>query len=149
MSPVATIRGQLITDAVVQVLQALPSLTVYRSEVPDQPPKMPDSDRVAPYAVLYPFPGKPGPGGDLAGVSNDLDYGCQITVAAGYSQDCEAAVDRVHGAMYLLSPVVNGVVLGQFRPPIGYDPGPIRVDRTITPPRSSLPLQYRLIATAN
>lgn len=145
----STIRSQLITDQVEAKLNEINGLTVYRSEVEDQPPRYPDSDRVAPYAVLYPFPGKPGPGGDLAGVSDDLDYGCQVTVAAGFVRDCEAAVDAVHQKLYRLSLTVAGVVFGQLIPPPGYDPGPIRVDRSISPPRSSLPLQYRCVATAN
>lgn len=145
----STIRSQLITNSVEAQLNTVAGLKVYRAEVPDQPPRMVDSDRVAPYAVLYPFPGNPGPGGDLGNVSDDLDYTCQVTVAAGFVQDCEAMVDKVHNKMYLFTPTVAGAVLGQMIPPVGYDPGPIRIDRTITPPRSSLPLQYRCVATAN
>lgn len=145
----SSIRSQLITNAVEAQLNTVPGLRVYRVEVEDQPPRMVDSDRVAPYAVLYPFPANPGPGGDLANAADDLDYTCQVTVAAGFAQDCEATADRVHAKMYLFTPTVAGVVLGQLVPPPGYDPGPIRVDRTITPPRSSLPLQYRCVATAN
>lgn len=145
----STIRSQIITDAIVQRLNTIPGVKIYRVEVEDQPPRMVDSDRVAPYAVLYPFPGNPGPGGDLGNTSDDLDYTCQITVAAGFATDCEAAVDKVHQKMYLFTPTIAGVVLGQLIPPPGYDPGPIRIDRTITPPRSSLPLQYRCVVTAN
>lgn len=144
-----TIRSQLITDQVEIRLQTLTGVAYYRSEVVDNPPPLSDSDRVGPYVVLYPFPGKPGPGGDLANASVDLDYGCQVTCVAGYSQDCEYLVDRVHGLLNNWQPTVAGIVLGTFRPPSGYDPGPVRVDRTITPPRFNVPLQYRLTATAN
>jgi hypothetical protein len=145
----STIRAQSITDAVMTRLQTLAGITWYRSEVPDTPPRIPNSDRVAPYGVLYPFPGNPGPGGDLAGLADDLDYTCQITVAAGFSADCEFAVDRTHNYMYRWAPTVSGIVVGQFVPPPGYDPGPVRIDRTIAPPRFSVPLQYRLTATVN
>lgn len=153
----STIRSQLITDAIEAALKTIPELAdepsgahhLYRGEVPDQPPRMVDSDRVAPYAVLYPFPGIPGPGGDLASASDDLEYTCQVSCAAGFMEDCEALVDHVHAKLYLLVPTVAGVVLGWLKPPPGYSPGPIRVDRSIFPPRSSLPLQYRLVATAN
>lgn len=144
-----TIRSQLLTDAVLIRLRTLTNVAVYRSEVVDVPPLLPGSDRVGPYIVLYPFPANPGPGGDLAGVSDDLDYTCQVTCAAGFSADCEYLVDRTHTLMYRWTPTVAGIVLGQFIPPPGYDPGPVRIDRTIAPPRFSVPLQYRLTATVN
>jgi hypothetical protein len=144
-----TIRAQLITDVVLTQLRTLTGVAVYRSEVEDNPPRLPDSDRVGPYAVLYPFPGNPGPGGDLAGTADDLDYTFQVTCAAGFSADCEALVDRVTHLLFRWTPTVAGIVLGQLLPPPGYDPGPVRIDRTIAPPRFSVPLQYRLIATAN
>jgi hypothetical protein len=145
---VPSIRSQLITDAVFARLKTVVGLNVYRSEVDDQPPQISSDDpRVAPYVVLYPFPGNPG--GDLADASVDLDYTCQVTCAAGYSADCEHLVDVVHPLLYTWTPAVAGVVLGYFKPPLGYDPGPVRIDRTIAPPRFSVPLQFRLIATAN
>lgn len=145
----STIRSQLLTDAVFARLNTIAGITWYRIEVPDNPPVLSGSDRVAPYGVLYPFPGNPGPGGDLGDVSDDLDVTWQVTVAAGFGPDCERAVDRVHQSLYLWTPTVTGVVLGALKPPPGYDPGPVRVDRTIAPPRFSVPLQYRLTATVN
>lgn len=145
----STIRSQLVTDAIDARLRTLAGVTVYRGEVPDQPPRYPDSDRVAPYVVHYPFPGNPGPGGDLAGSSDDLGYTTQVTCAAGFMEDCERLVDRVHQLLFHWSPTVANLVLGWLDPPPGFSPGPIRVDRSITPPRSSLPLQYRCVATAN
>jgi hypothetical protein len=146
----SSIRSQLITDVVFTRISTLaPSVAVYRSEVVDNPPSLPGDDRVGPYVVLYPFPGHPGPGGDLGGTADDLDYTCQVTCAAGYAPDCEHLVDRVHQLLYKWTPSVAGIVLGQLNPPPGYDPGPVRIDRTISPPRFSVPLQYRLTATAN
>lgn len=139
-----------ITDLVWARAQALSGINWYRSEVPDHPPALPDSDRVAAYAVLYPFPGKPGDPsqGDLAGAGRDIDWGGQITVAAGFSEDCEHAVDLVFGHFYHWAPVIDGVAVGWLTPPVGYDPGPVRIDRSVLPPRFSVPLQYRLTATA-
>jgi hypothetical protein len=145
----SSIRSQLITNAVETLLKTLIGVAYYRGEVPDQPPRLPDSDRVGPYIVLYPFPGKPGPGGDLGGVSDDLDWTGQVTCAAGFETDCEHLVDRVHALLFRATPTVAGIVLGQLVPPPGYDPGPVRIDRTISPPRFSVPLQYRLTATVN
>lgn len=145
----SSIRSLLITSAIEARLDTLTGVAVYRSEVDSTPPLLPNSDRVAPYVVLYPFPGKPGPGGDLAGASDDLEFTCQVSCAAGYSRDCEQLVDRTYALLYRWTPTVAGIVLGQLIPPPGYDPGPVRTDRTITPPRFSVPLQYRLIATVN
>lgn len=145
----STIRSQLITDQIYARLGNLTGVEVYRSEVDDQPPRLPNDDRVGPYVVLYPFPGKQGPSGDLALASVDADYGCQVTCAAGYSADCENLVDRTHPLLYGWSPTIDGLAFGRLQPPPGYDPGPVRIDRTIAPPRFSVPLQYRLIATAN
>lgn len=145
----STITSRPITDAVMARLATLSGINWYRSEVEDNPPRLPNSERVAPYGVVYPFPANPGPGGDLAGLADDLDYTFQVTVAAGFSSDCEFAADRVHNYLYRWAPTVTGIVVGQFVPPPGYDPGPVRIDRTIAPPRFSVPLQYRLTATVN
>lgn len=144
-----SIRSKLLTDLVEVELRTLSGVAFYRAEVVDNPPSLPDSDRVGPYVVLYPFPGHPGPGGDLADASQDLDYTCQITCAAGFATDCEALVDKVHDLMFGWAPTMANVNMGVFTPPPGYDPGPVRIDRTIAPPRFSVPLQYRLTATAN
>jgi hypothetical protein len=39
------------------------------------------------------------------------------------------------------------MVVGRFKPPVGYDPGPFRRDDAVNPSRFSLPLQYRTTAT--
>ena len=57
-------------------------------------------------------------------------------------------VTRVDAAFYRWTPVIEGLSCGPFRPPLGYDPGPVRVDVTITPHRPFLPLQYRTTITA-
>lgn len=146
----SSIRSKFLTDAVLARLTTLVGVTVYRSEVDTSPPVLPDSGRVGPYVVVYPFPGKPGQyGQDLGNTGDDLEYTCQLTCAAGFATDCEALVDRVHHLMYVWAPTIAGIVLGTFVPPPGYDPGPVRADTTITPPRFSVPLQYRLTATAN
>jgi len=149
---VPSLRAQLITDSVQARAQTLSGVTVYRSEVEDNPPRLSGDDRVAPYLVLYPFPGNPGPAGDLGDTAVDLDYTFQATCVAGYSRDCEHLVDLVHPLYFCWTPTVTGLgpsQIGTFKPPPGYDPGPVRIDRTISPPRFSVPLQYRLTATAN
>lgn len=152
MTTTAPPASMAITDALwvhLSTEEGHPDLHWYDTEVDDHPPTLDNSDRVAPYGVLYPFPGKPGDPSQqsLDWSAADLDYGCQITVAAGFRKDLEYAVDAVRAWVEGWSPTVAGVVAGQFRPPTGFDPGPIQVSRTISPPRLWLPLQYRLTAT--
>jgi hypothetical protein len=150
---VADIRRQLITDAVVARVAALGSwLTVYRAEIrnPDGSTHLatlPNDDRVSSYVVAYPYAGSPTGERDLGDTLVDLDYGIQLTCVAGYAADCEYLVDQVHPQMYLWTPTVTGLVFGRFRPPPGFDPGPVRRDPDVTPPRFSVPLQYRIPVT--
>lgn len=137
--------SKTITDLIETRLKTVSGVAYYRSDVEDHPPTFPDSDRVAPYLVLYPFPGKQTTDLTLCG-SADRDYGCQVTCAAGFSADCERLVDRVEALLSGWAPVIDNVSVGSLRPPPGYDPGPVRIDRSIIPPRFSVPLQYRLTA---
>jgi hypothetical protein len=145
-----------ITDLVfVRLITVTGVDSTFRTEVPDHPPVLLDvdgkpTDRVAPYTVLYPFPGKAGdPSQQPADWSlADLDYGFQVTCAAGFSADAEYLTDQVRALYEGWTPSVDGVVCGQFRQPVGFDPGPVqRSGPNITPPRFWVPLQYRLTAT--
>lgn len=141
-------RLQLVSDAVETRLRTLsPALTVGRGELSTSPPIMPENGRVAPYAVLYPFGPADGPNLDLGDTAADLTYTCQINVAAGFETDCEYWIDQVVGLMNRWTPAVSGLVFGRFRPPTGYEPGAVRRDDTVTPPRFWLPLQYRIPVT--
>jgi hypothetical protein len=135
---------RLITTA---ILTRLAGLTVYRGEVPDHPPILPDSDRTAPYVVLYPFGPKDGPDGNLADTVADIDYTGQLTCVAGFVEDCEFLTSQVDALMNRWVPVVAGVVFGAFRPPPGFDPGPVQRDPDVRPPRFFVPLQYQTTAT--
>lgn len=139
-----------ITDQLETLLKTLDGVTYYRSEVDDHPPTLDGSNRVAPYVVLYPAPAKPGDPGQqtLAYSGADLDYGCQITCAAGFSVDAEFLADRVRALVEGWSPVLEDTAVGQMRPPVGFDPGFVqRSGPEVTPPRFWVPLQYRLTAT--
>ena len=137
-----------------QLLPGLPSVTVYRGEVPDEPPVIttngqPDSSgRVAPYVVLYVLGGSPNVEPDLGESNDDLATGLQLTVAAGYQEDLLHTVDRVHAHLFRWIPDLGaGVVSDRLRPPTGFDPGPARRDDQVRPPRFFLPLLYMLTPT--
>lgn len=148
-----SISRRVVLSAVEARLKLLSGLTVYKGEVVNPPliqtGGVPDSSgRVAPYAVIYGGGGRPNVEPDLADVADDLAIGMQITVAAGYEEDAAYTVDRVHAQIYRWAPDLGaGVVVGKFRPPIGFEPGTIRRDDDYTPPRFYLPLLYQLTAT--
>lgn len=141
-------RVQLISDAVDDRLKTLaPSIDVYRGEITTSPPIVPETGRIAPYLVYYPFGPVDGPDPNVGDTITDLTYTVQVTCVAGFEADCEFVVDQVSGLMNRWTPTVAGMTFGRFRPPPGYDPGPIQRDDTVKPPRFFLPLQYRITAT--
>jgi hypothetical protein len=144
------IRRKVLGDQLEARLKALPgapAVKVYRGEVPDHPPRMPDSDRVEPYVVFFDGAGATNLEPDLAYRNEDLSWSPQITIAAGFSPDCAQLVDRVCAWVYRWSPVLEGVAAGMLQPPPGFDPGPVRPDRTVTPIRFFLPTQWQLVVT--
>lgn len=156
----ATIRRKVLADLAEAHLKTLTGVAVYRGEITastdtvHHPPVLtapggaPDpSGRVAPYAVLYTGAGTRGLDHDVADAHDDLDWSFQVTCAAGYETDCGYLIDRVDGLFYRWAPTVPGLAFGRAKPPLGYDPGPIRRDETVTPVRFWVPLQYRLPAT--
>lgn len=140
-------RQQLVTDAVDARLASLsPTVDVFRGEVTASPDILPNG-RVKSYVVYYPFGPSDGPDANVGDTVTDLTYTCQITCVAGFEADCEYLVDQVAGLMNRWTPTVAGLVFGRFRPPPGYDPGPVRRDDTVKPVRFWVPLQYRITAT--
>jgi hypothetical protein len=134
-------------EARLKALPGSPAVTVYRGEVDEHPPTYPDSDRVAPYVVLFDGTGTVNLEPDLAYRNEDLAWTPQITIAAGFSPDCVQLVDRVCAWVYRWSPVLEGVAAGLLEPPPGFDPGPVRIDRTVSPPRFFVPTQWRVDVT--
>lgn len=146
-----TISQRPITDAVLARARTLSALTqsTYEGELPQDPPKLPadEEGRVAAYAVIYPFGPTPGPEVDLGDVGVDLVYTFQATLVAGYRTDLEWLVDRFNALFFRWTPAVDGLACGPFKPPVGYQPGPIRRNDQVRPPRFRLPLQYRTTVT--
>lgn len=141
-------RAVLTTVARVQ-LDTVTGATKWLGEPSSPLPLVPRSDgRVQPYVILWPSPGTPSAEQNMADTSVDLDWLIQITCAAGYLADLLALVNRVDAAFYRWQPVIDGYACGPFKPPTGYDPGPARLDRSVTPHRPFLPLQYRTTITA-
>lgn len=128
----------------------VPLVSVYRGEVPKgQPPEMPDAPgRIAPYVVLFDGVGLPDIEPDLGGQNVDLRWSAQMIVGAGFLPDCAATVDRICDLVYRWTPALgNGLAAGRMEPPPGYDPGPLRRNDSVSPPRWWTPLQWRIDVT--
>jgi hypothetical protein len=136
-----------ITDAVLARLGNLTPVTVMSGEVSTSPPIVAQTDRIAPYVVLYAFGPTDVPEGDLGDAPADLVYTFQVDCVAAYQADAQWLVDQVVAQLDRWAPSVTGMVVGRFKPPVGYDPGPFRRDDAVNPSRFSLPLQYRTTAT--
>jgi hypothetical protein len=148
---VARPAPKALTDAVKARADALvPSLSglvVFRGEVDGDIPLIPNSDRVGRYLVIYPLGPAEGPDGALVDQPVDGTYGFQINCVAGFFVDCEFLVGKVDDWFNRWIPSVTGVVCGALKPPPGYQPGAIRPNTQVQPPRYWLPLQYQTVAT--
>lgn len=153
MSPLPTnvIRHSPLVDVVEgRLTDQLPTVKGYLSEATDVP-LAPGSSRVGRYYVLHPFGGSLNPERALGEGAVDKDWTVQITAAAGTPRDALAVATLVDAAMMLWTPTFPpelGWRAGWFKPPDGYDPGPVQTDRDYTPHRYFLPLQYRTTITA-
>jgi hypothetical protein len=127
-------------------LRTLNGVSVYLGEVVGAVPLLTDgSGRVAPYLVQYPSPGMPRPD-HMAGMFFNLDWSTQITCVAGYLSDCIHLAGRVHKLLAGWPVALSAGNTGRLAPPTGFDPGPIRRDDDVNPPRFYVPLQYQLSA---
>lgn len=145
------VLGDLFEDHLTAGLVAgpgAPKVWVYRGEVPSDHQLLPDeSGRIAPYVVLFDGVGSPDIEPDLGGQNVDLRWSCQMIVGAGFQVDCSATVDRIYDLAFRWSPAVPGLAAGRMAPPPGYDPGPLRRNDSVSPPRWWTPLQWRLDVT--
>ena len=141
------VSRRALAGAIAARLGTVANLTVYVGEVPDDPPTIPNTSRVKPYAVLFSGDGSLFDEAPLtADVTGSLVWPFQVTVAAGYHDDLLAALDAVHGVLDGWTPVLADYQFGPIGTPPGYDAGPVRRDTTVEPPRFFLPAQFLLTA---
>lgn len=126
-------------------LEAIANATVFVSEAVNVPVIR---DGIAkPYVVLHPGAGDPLPEPDLADAGVDLAWLFSVTCAAGLTGDLLQLVDRVNAGLFRWVPVVEGLVCGQLHTPPGFS-APLLLDRTVSPHRPYVPLQFTSLITA-
>lgn len=119
----------------------------YDGDVPDTPPTIPGdaAGRVRPYLVEWFGAGSPDTAeDDLTGQLVTLGWTFQITCVAGRTGDLRPLVDDTTALLERWHPVIDGLSTGLCRQL--NDPGPPRPDRSVTPTRYVLPLQYVITA---
>lgn len=125
-------------DEVHQLLDAIDHLLVFRGKVGDVP--LGDDRTAVAYAVAYYGAGAPRVT-RVGGRPRNLAWSCQITCAGGDDVKALWCIDQVRAAL-TGARVANGNRSGLLYE-IG-DPGPLRVDRGVTPWRHYLPLDFGL-----
>lgn len=146
MSPAPTnvvSRTALLELVKARLTSRLAGVPQYVGEAGDVPAINGDpARRVVGYYVLYPFGGNPAAERAIDDhVDVDVQWGLQITCAGGFVNDALSIAQRVESALFgwrLGTPMASG----KLRPPDGYDPGPVQVDRDTSPHRFWVPLQY-------
>lgn len=139
----ATIDRKVLADAVdARLRDQLPDVEGYQGRAVDVPLAPNSDDQVVPYWVLHVSPGTPTDQLDLADTVVDLDWSFRITCAGAQVADVQALMSDVDTAIFRWRPTVAGLVCGPCKPPFGFDPGQIQLDRSVTPYRPFVPLQY-------
>jgi hypothetical protein len=95
------------------------------------------------YWVLHPAPGAPSPEQDLGDALVDADWDFQLTVAGGFVPDVLDLAYRASALLYRWAPVVDDYMCSPIKPPTGFTPGHVLLDRDVKPYRPFLPLQFR------
>jgi len=142
MTAAAIDRKTLADTVEARLRNQLPNVVGYQGEAVNVPHTQGGDGRVVPYWVLHVVPGGPTDQQDLGDTVVDLDWGFQITCAGGTVDDVQALMSDVDAAVFRWRPIVTGLVCGPCKPPFGFTGVPIQMDRSVTPHRPFVPLQY-------
>lgn len=130
-----------VHDAIWVKLDAVTNINAYDGEVPSTPPLDADA-RVHAYAVLYAAPGNLHASA-LNGAQGALLGSGQITCVGGDPTRALWCVDKVRTGL------ATTVTLDGRAYPIRFreeDPGPVRRDDAVSPPRHWVPLEFQVFA---
>ena len=110
------------------------------------PDPAPDLDgKALPFAVVWPGAGSLG-SVTLCDAQDVLDWPVQVTAAGGDPTRARRAVDRVRMRLAGARLDVNGTEV-YLREDEGFQPGPPREEKDVTPTRWFVPMQYRATVT--
>jgi hypothetical protein len=133
-----TVAARSIHAEVWKLLDAVTGVNSYDGEVPKNPPRD-EGGRVHAYAVLYMGPGRP-TGLTLDATQSSLFAGFQVTCVGGDPTRALWCLDKVRGALVGAFITVDGrehqITASEF------DPGSVRRDDDVTPPRHYIPDRY-------
>lgn len=135
-----TVSVLTIHDQVWQLLDAAAGINAYDGEVPKTPP-LDEDGRVHAYAVLYVGAGRP-TALMLDAVQDSLLGGFQVTCAGGDPTRALWCVDRVRTLLVGAEITVDGHTHQVTASDI--DPGQVRRDDDVTPPRHYVPVLFDL-----
>lgn len=102
--------------------------------------------RAHPYAAVYAGAGNLS-GDALAGAQTELDWPFQVTCAGGDPDRARRAITRVRARLVGHELTVDGLTVGRIVEDPSVQPGPLRIDREVAPPRWYTPMMFRLQAT--
>lgn len=126
-----------VADATYALLQAIPDLNVFETELPSDPPK--DSDgRVHPYAVFYPGGGNAFGDRLNADAPTDVSWTFRVLFVGGDKTRALWALDRIRAALTGKRPT-GGARLKEV-----LDDVTIRTETNVVPSRTSGAILYRL-----
>ena len=135
-----TVSTREVHAQVWALLAAVAGVNTYDGEVPTNPPVDTDG-RVHAYAVLYLFPGRP-TALTLDATQSSLLGGFQVTCVGGDPTRALWCLDKVRAALVGAFVTVDGrehqITASEF------DPGSVRRDDDVTPPRHYVPDRYDL-----
>jgi len=122
-------------------LEAITTIDTYDAEVPATPPLDPDG-RVRKYAVLYASPGNLHATA-LDGGQRGILGSAQVTCVGGDPARALACVDTVRTGVLGTVTVDGATRVIRARQE---DPGPVRTDPNVWPPRHYVPFELQLFA---
>lgn len=134
--------ARTVHDTVWAVLDAIAGINTYDGEVPSTPPVDADG-RVHAYAVLYASPGALY-ASTLAGAQTSLLGSFQVTCVGGDPTRAVWCVDKVRTGLAGATVTIDGqtrIIRARSE-----DPGPVRRDDDVRPPRHYVPLEFVLHA---
>ena len=139
----------LLVAAVETRLMSLNTTTTRLDVFVGEPTAVMDSDgRAHPYTAIYPSPGqalrRP-----MAGTATELLWSFQTTCAGGDPTRALRAIQRVRDRLDGHRLTIDGLIVGVLREQEFYEPGPLRPDKDVSPPRWWAPLMWDLHATSN